>query len=1361
MKIHKKTKRILSICISALTMVNAVILPLESNLSLPEFKVSAAETEGVAINEENFPDPIFRDYVNANFDTTDDDYLSQEEISAVIEIDVYGLGINDLKGIEYFTMLDKLCCDSNNLTSLDVSRNIALTELDCYYNKLTRIDVSNNTALTLLDCGKNMLTNLDVSKNTALTKLNCDFNDFTYLDLINNTVLIEVNCDDDVFIVKHIIELIDGKFDLNTLSEVLDVSKISHWSNATINDNILTVLNPSSYISYYIPIGYYGTKYKRFNVIPNSCKITENVILPIKKQNYTGEPIEPEIVITCGDYTLIKDKDYSVSYSNNINPGIATATITTLGDFYKGEFTVDFIIREYIESLDIDVITPVVGEKPQNTIIAGDNYTAEISWKPHENPFTFNTIYTANIIVTPADTHCFNQNTTADGFNVKYNSDGTLTLTKEFAATAMAKIISLTPPNNVILTEYENNTDNIFQLLPDNIAIESENGINSLPISWELVGEFNTDSKAENTFAWKADIGELDSNGIDVNGEITVTNTEYAVINDINFPDRIFRNYVNANFDTKKDNILTLKEATAVKKINIAEKNIYDLKGIEYFTSLTTLDCHSNQLTILDLSQNTALSELYCYSNQLINLDLRNNTDLLYLNCSENQLINLNVINSKDLIDLECYSNQLINLNISNNTALKELSCYDNQLMNLDVSNNTELKYLYCYSNKLNTLDVSKNELLSYLNCADNNLLKLNVGENTNLNYLLCYGNELTDLDVSKNTELKYLYCYSNRINVLDTSKNTALISLLCHDNALTSLDLSQNSSLASVICNKNIYGIELIDNVFDITLLPESFDITKASNWQNAIVDGNTLIVLNPTTDITYIYDIGNGSSELFTLKPVSCEITKNMITPIETQYYTGETIEPWVEITCGEYVLVNGKDYTVSYKNNINPGTATFTIEGNGNLFKGKYQGEWQIEEKHITTTTCITTPIITTSCVSSTTTISIPTDSIGWIIPTQVVRPGDEVTLKVFVSGETLSIAGMNGSIDLEAPISLKGISDRSEAYDAAVIYNSSENLVAFARDKEDFNYIAKDNSTVFELTFIVPTNCAEGTYPITWNKTNTLVVDKFGNKVPLTLINGAIIVIAPTTTTNTLITNVTTTTIPSSGEGVIDNDKLQNPEEGDDLPVEAGPIQAVFDYNAMIEIEHRHGNNDIKFSYKVVEKEKLEENEAIKEALKDSDQLFEFDLSDSNGKKVEFSSDNNKGVVTITIPYNKPVSANEVKVFYISPKGEKIDMNGKYDPSTKTITFDTTHFSYYSIVAVYEESITTTTTTPVTTITTTSTTTATTAIITTTTTTAITTLPQTGYSDIYSIIIYGAGILTLLGVATIVLSKRKED
>ena len=37
------------------------------------------------------------------------------------------------------------------------------------YNQLTTLDVSKNTALTDLDCDNNQLTTLDVSKNTALT----------------------------------------------------------------------------------------------------------------------------------------------------------------------------------------------------------------------------------------------------------------------------------------------------------------------------------------------------------------------------------------------------------------------------------------------------------------------------------------------------------------------------------------------------------------------------------------------------------------------------------------------------------------------------------------------------------------------------------------------------------------------------------------------------------------------------------------------------------------------------------------------------------------------------------------------------------------------------------------------------------------------------------------------------------------------------------------------------------------------------------------------------------------------------------------------------------------------------------------
>ena len=39
-----------------------------------------------------------------------------------------------------------------HLTSLDVSKNTALTYLDCSHNDLTSLDVSKNTALTYLDC---------------------------------------------------------------------------------------------------------------------------------------------------------------------------------------------------------------------------------------------------------------------------------------------------------------------------------------------------------------------------------------------------------------------------------------------------------------------------------------------------------------------------------------------------------------------------------------------------------------------------------------------------------------------------------------------------------------------------------------------------------------------------------------------------------------------------------------------------------------------------------------------------------------------------------------------------------------------------------------------------------------------------------------------------------------------------------------------------------------------------------------------------------------------------------------------------------------------------------------------------------
>jgi len=92
------------------------------------------------------------------------------------------------------TALTVLSCYSNQLPSLDVSKNTALTELNCSKNHLPSLDVSTNTALTNLWCSKNHLPSLDVSTNTALTELNCSNNPLPSLDVSNNTALTYLDC---------------------------------------------------------------------------------------------------------------------------------------------------------------------------------------------------------------------------------------------------------------------------------------------------------------------------------------------------------------------------------------------------------------------------------------------------------------------------------------------------------------------------------------------------------------------------------------------------------------------------------------------------------------------------------------------------------------------------------------------------------------------------------------------------------------------------------------------------------------------------------------------------------------------------------------------------------------------------------------------------------------------------------------------------------------------------------------------------------------------------------------------------------------------------------------------------------------
>ena len=155
---------------------------------------SAYAAGGIAINSTNFPDSTFRQYIQNNFDKDKDGQLSSDEVSQAREVDVKESGITSLKGIEYLTSLERLTCNSNKLTALDVSKNTGLKVLRCYGNDIKTLDVSKNTALVTLSCFNCGLTVLDVSRNLDLEELSFGTDSITSIDLSNNTNLKDLSC---------------------------------------------------------------------------------------------------------------------------------------------------------------------------------------------------------------------------------------------------------------------------------------------------------------------------------------------------------------------------------------------------------------------------------------------------------------------------------------------------------------------------------------------------------------------------------------------------------------------------------------------------------------------------------------------------------------------------------------------------------------------------------------------------------------------------------------------------------------------------------------------------------------------------------------------------------------------------------------------------------------------------------------------------------------------------------------------------------------------------------------------------------------------------------------------------------------
>lgn len=299
----------------------------------------------------------------------------------------------------------------------------------------------------------------------------------------------------------------------------------------------------------------------------------------------------------------------------------------------------------------------------------------------------------------------------------------------------------------------------------------------------------------------------------------------YIAINEKNFPDENFRDYVAEEWDKNYDKYFSPSEIANAKWISCDNKEISNLKGIEFFTNIWLLECYYNNLTTIDLSNNKKLS---------------------YINCHHNKLEKLDVSGLPLLETFYCGHNALPSINVSKNEKLEDFDCQDNHL---------------------DTLDVSQNKELVKLSCGTNNLTELDVRENKKLKELSCYESKLSNLDLRNQTELEVLKCWKNPLSVLDVSANTKLKTLFVSNTNLTSLDAKNHTALATFGGKNCSYNIAVEgDGKFDLTTLPGHFDASKATATRGGTINENeNILTVDPNSKtFCYDYDIGQPNKKM-----------------------------------------------------------------------------------------------------------------------------------------------------------------------------------------------------------------------------------------------------------------------------------------------------------------------------------------------------------------------------------------------------------------------------------------------------------------------------------------------------------------
>ena len=256
--------------------------------------------------------------------------------------------------------------------------------------------------------------------------------------------------------------------------------------------------------------------------------------------------------------------------------------------------------------------------------------------------------------------------------------------------------------------------------------------------------------------------------------EVVVVDEEY-----IYFPDRNFELEVLRILGKTPSQSVLPSEAAGITELDVMNKNIADLTGIEHFINLEHLFCAYNKITFLEISGLSKLYQIHGYYNRLERVSVTDCPELEHLHVQDSDIINLTISDCPSLRYIWAGENALSmsGVQITNSPNITALSSPNNSFTSIDLSLFPSLDYLDISGNNLISLDLTPVPNLTSLRCNNNLLTALDLTVLPSLIVLYCDNNELTSLDVSKSPSLRRLTCTNNYLRLessitgLDKSK--------------------------------------------------------------------------------------------------------------------------------------------------------------------------------------------------------------------------------------------------------------------------------------------------------------------------------------------------------------------------------------------------------------------------------------------------------------------------------------------------------------------------------------------------------------------------------------------------------------